>query len=117
MDSPPGGRYRLLMTDRPRATATAALAWGLAVVAVSLAAAAAALAVVNKGSIRTFDGASPIEIVLPVSFALVGGLVASQHRENPIGWLFLFMALVEGLAGITFQYAWSSHDFSMPVCR
>ena len=92
------------MIARRPATAVAVVAWGLAALSVSLAATTAALAVVNRGSIRSFDGASPIEIVLPLSFALVGGLVASQRRENPIGWLFLFMALVTGLGGATYQY-------------
>jgi signal transduction histidine kinase len=105
MDSAPGRRYRLTMTERAAGTASAAVAWGLAVVGVLLAAATVALAIANRGSIQSFDGASPIEIVMPVSFALVGGLIASQRRENPIGWLFLFMAIVEGLAGVAFQYA------------
>jgi signal transduction histidine kinase len=83
----------------------AALAWGLAFLAMLSAAVTAGLVVLNRGSIHSLDGVTPIEVVLPVSFALVGGLVASQRRENPIGWLFLFIAINQSLAGAAYQYA------------
>ena len=115
MDTGPGARYRLTMTER-RAS-TAAVAWGLAALAVSLGVVTAALAVVNRASIQSLDGASPIEVVLPVSFALVGGLVAAHHPRNPIGWIFLFTAVVTGLGGATYQYgllAAVTHPGSLP---
>src|SRR5439155_25442483 len=65
----------------------------ISALAVSLGVVTAALAVVNRASIQSLDGASPIEVVLPVSFALVGGLVAAHHPRNPIGWIFLFTAV------------------------
>jgi signal transduction histidine kinase len=83
----------------------AAAAWGSAALAVLLAGVTVSLLVVNRGSIQNIYDANPIEVIMPVSFGLVGGLVASQRWDNPIGWLFLFMAVMEGLAGTASQYA------------
>src|SRR5439155_19833990 len=104
----PGGRGRrggsTGVTGAGRRTATPLVAWGLAALAVLSAAVTAVLVVLNRGSIHSLDGATPTEVVMPVSFALVGGLVASRQRKNPIGWLFLFMAIDQGLAGAAYQW-------------
>ena len=67
--------------------------------------ATATLVALNHASIRSIDGANPIELVMPLTFALVGGVIAQRRPENPIGWLFLFMGVVIGLGGTASQYA------------
>src|SRR5207247_6569921 len=72
----PGPRCRIGrsagVTGATYRTATAALVWGLAAIAVLSAATTAALVLVNRGSIHNLDTATPIEIVMPLTFALVG---------------------------------------------
>jgi signal transduction histidine kinase len=100
-----------------RGVAAPALAWGLAAFALLLAAGQVVLGVVNLGSGVSFVGAAPIWAVFPISYALIGGLVASQRRENPIGWLFLFIAVVGGLSWAGSEYglfAAIAHPGSLP---
>ena len=59
----------------------------------------------NAASIHAIDAANPLEIVMALTFAGVGGLIASQRSRNPVGWLFLFMAIVMGAGGFAAQYA------------
>ena len=78
------------------ARATSRLAWGLGALGIALGIAGAALAVANGASIHAVEAANPLEIVMSLTFAVVGGLIASQRSRNPVGWLFLFMAIVMG---------------------
>ena len=68
----------------------------MAAIGVVFGVATAALAVANGASIHTLEAANPTEIVMSMTFALVGGLIASQRSRNPVGWLFLFMSIVMG---------------------
>ncbi|MFZ0127909.1 MAG: sensor histidine kinase [Candidatus Dormiibacterota bacterium] len=81
------------------------LAWGIAAFGVALGLSCGALAVANGASIHAVDAANPLEIVMALTFAIVGGLIASQRSRNPVGWLFLFMAIVMGVGGVAAQYA------------
>ena len=72
---------------------------------VALGAGTAALAVANRGSIHSFGATNPLEIVMSLTFAVVGGLIASKRPRNSVGWLFLFMAVVMGGGGVAAQYA------------
>ncbi len=83
----------------------ARLAWSLGAVGIALGVGCAALAVANGASIHAIDAANPLEIVMALTFAVVGGLIASQRSRNPVGWLFLFMAIVMGAGGVAAQYA------------
>ena len=78
------------------AAAGAAIAVGLATIV---------LVFLNLGTITSPEGANLIEIAIAITFALVGGIIAARTRSNTIGWLLLFIALVEGLVGATSQYA------------
>jgi two-component system NarL family sensor kinase len=84
------------------------LAWGLAVFGIALGVGCAALAVANGASIHAVEAANPLEIVMSLTFAVVGGLIASHRSRNPVGWLFLFMAIVMGAGGVAAQYARSA---------
>jgi len=64
----------------------------------------ATLVFMNRSAIHSIADANPIEIVLPVTFAAVGALVASRRPGNPIGWIFLVLALFGAIPGISEQY-------------
>ncbi len=49
--------------------------------------------------------ASLIEGVVPLGFAVAGGLVASRLPSNPVGWLLLATAVLVALSGVAAQLA------------
>src|SRR4029077_11645812 len=65
------------------------------------------LAIANGPALRNVDLAGAfVQAVVPgVAIALVGGLIASRRRHNPIGWLLLFGAIGTGAQGLAGQYA------------
>ena len=86
-------------------TRTRALAWGLTTLALGLAATTVALVILNRSSIQSARAVNPLEITIPFTFAVVGGLVALRLPRNPIGWLFLSIAVVQGIGGLASQYS------------
>ena len=80
------------------------LAWGLCLVTLGLVAATSVLVLLNLATIHNPDEANLIELVLSVSFALLGALVASRQPANAIGWAFLSMAMLTAFAGLSWQY-------------
>jgi hypothetical protein len=93
------------------------LAASLAALAVASSAATIGLAVANRSHVPDLDAADPIAIVLPLGFAAVGGLIAARRPHNPIGWLFLAIAILSGVEGVGDQYvryALLTHPGSLP---
>ncbi len=91
-------------TARPRA-GTKVLATTAALVGMVEAAIVIALVVANRAEhhgLASFDFA---DIVVPITFGIVGALVASRQPRNPTGWLFLFIGNVAGIQGVADQYA------------
>ncbi len=94
---------------------TTPLAVGLATLAVASVVATFALHLANRASNQ-----APLDAfisVTPITFGLVGALVASRQPRNAIGWLFLFTAVMVGLAGPESEYAsfaLISHPGSVP---
>jgi signal transduction histidine kinase len=43
--------------------------------------------------------------VVPITFGILGGMVAWRERRNATGWMFLFIAIVAGLQGVSAGYA------------
>jgi class 3 adenylate cyclase len=80
------------------------LAWGLCVLTLAVAAAALVLVVVNLASIADIEQANIIEIVLPIGFAVLGGLVASRQPRAVHGWVFLAISFCNALPGLAAQY-------------
>ncbi|HXJ62898.1 MAG TPA: hypothetical protein VNN79_04005 [Actinomycetota bacterium] len=78
----------------------------LALGAVGLAAALVTgwLSFLNRSAIHTLDEADIADIVLPVGFSLIGALLAARRPRNPIGWMFLAMAVVLGFDGVSHEY-------------
>jgi signal transduction histidine kinase len=96
---------------------TTVLAAGLAALAVATSAASIGLAIANRRHLPNLDAADPIAIVLPLGFAAVGGLIAARRPHNPIGWLFLAIAIFSGMEGVGDQYvrfALLTHPGSLP---
>ncbi|HCO02089.1 MAG TPA: hypothetical protein DIT48_01755, partial [Actinobacteria bacterium] len=60
----------------------------------------AALVFLNRSAIHSFDQADPIELILPIGFAVIGALLVSRRPRSPIGWIFLGIAIFGGLPGI-----------------
>jgi class 3 adenylate cyclase len=84
---------------------TVRLAWGLCLLSLACIAVTIVLAIVNRDSIQTPDDASVLEIVLPLGFAVLGGMVASRLPGNTLGWVFLAIALCSAIPGPATQYA------------
>jgi len=91
--------------SRDRAEGTSALALGAASLAVTTGLASAALGIANGMSFHSLAAANLPSAVIPISFGIVGGLVASRQRRNPTGWLFLFVAVIAGAQGVADGYA------------
>jgi signal transduction histidine kinase len=84
---------------------TIAIAYGSCGLALAGSMTTLALALASRATIRNPDAADPVSIVMPITFALVGLLVATRHPRNATGWLMLFIAVDMGLVGVADQYA------------
>jgi signal transduction histidine kinase len=103
--------------DESPHSGTSMLAAGLAAFAVATSAATIGLDIANRSHLPNLDAADPIAVVLPLGFAAVGGLIAARRPHNPIGWLFLAIAIFSGLEGVGDQYvryALLTHPGSLP---
>jgi hypothetical protein len=81
------------------------LALGLGAIGLIGAATVAVLMFLNRSSIHSLDEAGLENAVLPIGFSLIGALLASRRPRNPIGWMFLAMAVLLVVQGISAQYA------------
>jgi signal transduction histidine kinase len=88
----------------PGARRTRALAWSLAALGLLAVAATAMMVVLNRSVIHSVDEADPIELILPIGYAIMGALVAIRRPRNPIGWIFLGLAIFGGWPGFAQQY-------------
>jgi hypothetical protein len=72
------------------------LAWGLCVAAEATAAACVVLLLAGRvGFGDAVDAYLVTNLGMVVTFAAVGGLVAGNRPENPIGWLFLAQTVLD----------------------
>jgi class 3 adenylate cyclase len=90
------------MADTSRSARS--VAWGICLITLAVVASAIVLVIINREFIRDVDQANAIEIVLPISFAILGALVASRQPANVLGWLFLAISLTNAIPGLTAQY-------------
>jgi len=77
------------------------LAWSLLTLAIALFLTAYAL----EFATGTSDGFDPFMVALALVFGVVGGLIASRHWANPIGWIFLGASVATGLSVLSGAYA------------
>jgi hypothetical protein len=83
------------------------IAWSLCLLCVALATASLILSLLNGrtlGEIFISEGIVTFA-TLPVSFSVVGALIASHRPENPIGWIFLAVGFLYGLLFAGEEYA------------
>ncbi|HEX6399920.1 MAG TPA: sensor histidine kinase [Actinomycetota bacterium] len=91
------------MTDRT----SRRLAWSLWVLAIAIGAASAAYQVASwstpapPGSF----GFRGFAMIFGVAFGTTGAIIASRHPRNPIGWVFLGMAVLSSIQELANEYA------------
>nr|MDP9328642.1 histidine kinase [Actinomycetota bacterium] len=95
-----------------RPTRLARLAWPLGALWLLAWLTAVALVVANRSAIRTVGEADPVDLILPIGFAVIGTLLASRTPRNPTGWIFLGIALIGALSGIVTHYVFRSTHFA-----
>jgi signal transduction histidine kinase len=93
-------------------TRLARLAWPLAAFWLLAWLTAAALVVANRSAIRSVGEADPVDLILPIGFAVIGTLLASRTPRNPTGWIFLGIAVIGAISGISTHYVFRSAHFA-----
>jgi signal transduction histidine kinase len=89
-----------------------ALAVTMGVFAVLTSVATVALAIANAPTFHGLLNAELPAFDVPITFGVLGALVATRQRQNPVGWLFLFIAVVGGIQGVAdgyTHYAFATH--------
>jgi signal transduction histidine kinase len=64
-----------------------------------------ALAISNAPSFHGLFNAELTAFDVPIAYGILGALVATRLRQNPVGWLFLFIAAASGIQGVADGYA------------
>jgi signal transduction histidine kinase len=82
-----------------------ALAVTAGVFAVLTSVATIVLAIANAPTFHGLLHADLPAFDIPIAFGILGALVATRQRQNPVGWLFLFIAVVGGIQGVADGYA------------
>src|ERR1700733_11803308 len=98
-------RARASAVDGSRRARSTALAVARAVLAVVAAVLTVALVFANRAHLHAVADFDLEDIVVPISFGAVGALIASRQPRNVIGWLFLSIAIISALQGMSDQYA------------
>ena len=81
------------------------LAWGLTLLSLSLSVATVIFMVIDRS--RDVGGSSlwldVLFLAVPVSFSVVGGLLAVRRPENSVSWLCLTIGLLWSMEGIGYE--------------
>ena len=78
----------------------ARLAWGISLACFAIAGASGILWYLTR-SVPSAGNGGGSNLIPAVTFAALGGLVASRQPKNPVGWLMLTIATGTGLSGLT----------------
>ncbi|MEP7060696.1 MAG: GAF domain-containing protein, partial [Actinomycetota bacterium] len=82
---------------------TARLAWGISVTSFILVAVTAVLLWLDRSVVPVLHAPKASDVIPAITLGALGGLVASRRPRNPIGWLFLVIALGTGWEGLLNQ--------------
>jgi signal transduction histidine kinase len=74
-------------------------------IAVLTSLASIALAIANAPTFHGLINAQLPAFDTPITFGILGALVAIRQHQNPVGWLFLMIAVVGGTQGVADGYA------------
>ena len=80
------------------------LAWSLWTLALCLAVAQVVLQISNQPVLHGVDRLHPEVVAIP-GFATMGAVLTTRRPRNPIGWVFLAVALGTAVEGFALQYA------------
>src|SRR5205823_2141259 len=80
------------------------LAWVLGALGLLTVAATMTLVFLNRAAIHSIDQVGPVQVIIPFGYAIMCALLASRRSRNPIGWIFLGIAIFTGLLGVAQQY-------------
>lgn len=83
-------------------TSLSRMALAIGAAAILLAAASLPLIVANGDSI--WDSATTGSVILAISFAAVGAVLAFKRSEHPIGWIFLIAGVANSLNAFSAEY-------------
>jgi hypothetical protein len=81
------------------------LAWALTALGIGLGVTARVLDLMNGRQLPT----SVVDLIVAMSFSIVGGLIASRRPRNPIGWIYLVAVVLIAFGGtndLATQYAY-----------
>jgi ABC-type molybdate transport system permease subunit len=82
------------------------LAWSLCALALVLTAFSVVLLALNYSHTRTqVYGFWPENTVIPISFSIIGAIIASRLPANPLGWLLCAAASASAVAHFSGEYA------------
>jgi signal transduction histidine kinase len=95
-----------------RSSALARLAWIVACFWLVAWLAAMALAIANRSAIGSFSELDPVDLILPIGFAVIGTLLATRVPWNAMGWIMLGIAVVQALSGVSTMYVFRSVHFA-----
>jgi signal transduction histidine kinase len=88
------------------------LAWALAALWLVAWLTTVALVIANRSAFDTVEQADPVDVILPVGFAVMGTLLATRKPRNPIGWIFLGIAILGAISGIVTEYVFRSFNLA-----
>src|SRR5215204_6888071 len=82
------------------------LAWSLCALSLALTALSLLLLALNRSDPNTHIYQYwQVDILVPVSFSIIGAIIASRLPANPLGWLFCAAACIAALAHFSGEYA------------
>ena len=89
-----------------RSRAATRLAWSLCALSLVLTAMSILLLALNYShpKIHVY-GFWPENTILPISFSVIGAIIASRFPANPLGWLFCAAAIISAVAHFSGEYA------------
>jgi hypothetical protein len=93
---------------RSRLAAAAVAAWSLVVLIIVLCAANVPLGIATRWAGNGY-GANLAAFIALLPTTLVGFVVARRQPGNPLGWMFLALAMLGVLSGVGSDYAWLSY--------
>src|SRR5918993_4874678 len=82
------------------------LAWSLCALSLALTALSLLLLALNRSNPNTHIYEYwQVDTLVPVSFSIIGAIIASRLPANPLGWLFCAAASVSAVAHLSGEYA------------